>query len=86
MYDSLYDRFQLQMDLRAMLGNKYVNINRITIDADHVLWIASSFGLYRYTGDSIEKLGKKVKMYRMYCQQMMECYLSPTKAKWKSTY
>ncbi len=58
-YDSLYDRFQLQMDLRAMLGNKYVNINRITIDADHVLWIASSFGLYRYTGDSIEKIGKE---------------------------
>lgn len=48
LYDELFDRFDLFLDLRALLKYNYLSVNKIFLDKEHTLWIPTSIGLYKY--------------------------------------
>lgn len=48
LYDKLYDKFNLLLDLRVPLENRYLSANRIEIDSKQTLWVATSSGLCAY--------------------------------------
>ncbi|MBN1132139.1 MAG: response regulator [Bacteroidales bacterium] len=47
-YDPVYDRFFLKINMSRELNNQYLSLNTILLDDFNVLWIATSDGLYRY--------------------------------------
>ena len=49
LYDELYDRFKLVVDLRKSLGLNFLEVYRIVIDNKETIWLASSSGLYCYS-------------------------------------
>lgn len=50
-YDPLFDRFELILDVRSLLDNNYLVVNNILIDDDGTFFIATTFGLYKYSID-----------------------------------
>ncbi len=47
-YNALNDRFDFIVNLSRVLKNKYINVTRVIVDDQGTLWIATSFGFYRY--------------------------------------
>ncbi|WP_291856918.1 response regulator [Marinilabilia sp.] len=50
-YDPLYDRFDLALDMRSLLNNNYLVVNNVIIGPGGTFFIATTFGLYRYSGE-----------------------------------
>lgn len=59
LYDELYDRFNLLLDLRVPLEYLYLNVSKIIIAADHTLWISPSIGLCKYKNGQLTKIDKE---------------------------
>ncbi|MFW6275545.1 MAG: ligand-binding sensor domain-containing protein, partial [bacterium] len=58
-YDPLLDQFDLILDMRSLLNNNYLVVSNILIDDDGTFFIATTFGLYKYTGNKeLELLSK----------------------------
>lgn len=55
-YNELYDRFDFLLDLREPLGNSFLSIGDVVVDARHTLWITTSAGLCRYREGQVEKV------------------------------
>ena len=59
-YDELFDRFNLLIDLRESLNNKYLGISKIIIDSKQNFWIPTNMGLYIYKNKKISRLNPKI--------------------------
>lgn len=46
-YDELLDCFNLLVDLRQISDNSYISVNKMIVDNEQNIWIASSIGLYK---------------------------------------
>ncbi|PRY96679.1 two component regulator with propeller domain [Marinilabilia salmonicolor] len=51
-YDPLFDRFDLTLDMRSVLNNNYLVVQNTLIDEDGTFFIATTFGLYKYSGNN----------------------------------
>lgn len=49
-YNDVSDSFEQVLDLRKRLNNKHVGVYALSVDGTGSVWIASSFGIYRYKG------------------------------------
>ncbi|MDP4208161.1 MAG: two-component regulator propeller domain-containing protein [Bacteroidota bacterium] len=56
LYDELFDRFKLLIDLRKLLNNNYIGITRIIVDSEKTVWISTNSGLYIYKNEKITQL------------------------------
>lgn len=56
-YNQLYDRFDVLIDLRERLNNSYLTLSNIVIDQSGTLWIGSSGGLYHYKDGRLAPVG-----------------------------
>ncbi|NDV80887.1 two-component regulator propeller domain-containing protein [Bacteroides sp. 51] len=52
-YNELYDRFDVYLDLRVPTDNLYITVEKIVTDHEQALWIASSAGLYQYKNEQL---------------------------------
>jgi signal transduction histidine kinase/CheY-like chemotaxis protein/ligand-binding sensor domain-containing protein/AraC-like DNA-binding protein len=52
-YNKLYDRFDLWVDIRQILDNVFINATGVVFDQSGVLWIGTSAGLYKYSDETL---------------------------------
>ena len=52
-YDEIYDRFNLYVDIREKTKDDLLHVPQILIDDYNNCWIASSSGLYKYSDDEV---------------------------------
>lgn len=57
-YNTIFDRFDLLIDIRKPLNNYHLVLNRIAIDSKGSILIATSNGLYKYQDEKLIPLGK----------------------------
>lgn len=57
-YNAIFDRFDLLIDIRKPLNDSHLVLNRIVVDNNGSILIASSTGLYKYQENSLIQLGK----------------------------
>lgn len=55
-YNELYDRFDLFINISEKLKNKKLTVNKILIGPENELWIASSSGLFYFKNNNLEKV------------------------------
>lgn len=53
-YDPLYDKFNLLLDLRSSLKNEFIGTKAVIINNSNSYWIGTSFGLYKYENQVLE--------------------------------
>jgi signal transduction histidine kinase/DNA-binding response OmpR family regulator/ligand-binding sensor domain-containing protein len=54
-YNSFFDRFELVVNISRVLNNNHISVSDILVNNNSgALWIASSFGLYKYEKDKLE--------------------------------
>lgn len=53
LYDPVFDRFELLVDMGEVLSTKYLTIHGILIDQSGTFWIASTSGFYKYQSGEI---------------------------------
>lgn len=59
LYNPVYDRFDLIVDIRKPLNDSHLVLNRIAIDKKGAILIAVSSGLYKYQEQKLIRLGKE---------------------------
>lgn len=59
LYNAVYDRFDLLVDIRKPLNDTHLVLNRIAIDSDGSILIAASSGLYKYQDSELISVGKE---------------------------
>lgn len=47
-YNEVYDRFMPLFNMQTIIKKQYISINRVTIDKDNTLWIATTDGLFHF--------------------------------------
>lgn len=57
-YNALRDRFDLVVSMSKSLNNRYINVKNIIVDKNGGYWIATSFGLYKYSQGRFTLIGK----------------------------
>ncbi|HKK63792.1 MAG TPA: two-component regulator propeller domain-containing protein, partial [Bacteroidales bacterium] len=54
-YNRIFDSFELIVNISKVLNNNHITISNIVVEPDSgTLWIASSFGLYKYSNNKLE--------------------------------
>lgn len=56
LYDELFDRFQLLLDLRKLLKDNYIGVTRIIVDSSKTMWISTNSGLFTYKANKLTKV------------------------------
>lgn len=57
-YNSVYDRFDLLVNLSKMMSNQYLSVNNMLVSDNNVIWLGTSAGLYRYADGKLAQVGK----------------------------
>lgn len=74
LYDRVYDRFNVFLDLRRSLNLNYVSAKGIIVNNDKSCWVGTSIGLYKYEKDVLKPaLEKNVEI--QYIAKFNEKYL-----------
>jgi len=54
-YDAVCDRFEMLCNMSRLLANRNLYIHSVLVDRN-VIWITSSFGMYKYAGGQLVKI------------------------------
>lgn len=54
-YNSIYDRFDLLVNMSVVLNSRYLNLNKIQIDNLGHLWISTTMGQYSYKSGTLAR-------------------------------
>lgn len=58
-YNTIFDRFDLLVDVRKPLNDTHLVLNRVAVDKNGSILIAASSGLYKYQDQTIIAIGKE---------------------------
>ncbi|MBN2637205.1 MAG: response regulator [Prolixibacteraceae bacterium] len=57
-YNTIYDRFDFMVSLRKETGDNELVLSNILIDDFNIIWMATTFGFYKYENSSLELIRK----------------------------
>jgi signal transduction histidine kinase/ligand-binding sensor domain-containing protein/DNA-binding NarL/FixJ family response regulator len=58
-YDAVKDRFELMFNFRKLSKHTFMNVHNIEVDNNGTFWIATAFGLYKYSKGKLLFIGEK---------------------------